>query len=39
MKNINALTDNLNWFDVPVGPTGVRPDNPIAGQLRYMATE
>jgi len=38
MKDINSATNNLNWFDVPVGPTGVRPSNPVAGQMRFDTT-
>ena len=39
MKDINSLTDNKSWFELPTGPTGVRPDSPVAGQMRYDTTE
>ena len=39
MKDINSLTDNKSWFELPTGPTGVRPDNPVAGQMRYDTSE
>ena len=39
MKDINSLTDNKSWFELPTGPTGVRPSNPVAGQMRYDTTE
>ncbi len=38
MKDINALTDNKSWFEVPTGPTGERPPNPVAGQMRFDTT-
>ena len=39
MKDINTLTDNKSWFELPTGPTGVRPASPVAGQMRYDTTE
>ena len=39
MNDINSLTDNKNWFELPTGPTGVRPTSPVAGQMRYDTSE
>ena len=38
MKTINTATDNESWFEIPTGPTGVRPSNPVAGQMRFDTT-
>ena len=39
MKDINSATDNKDWLEIPTGPTGVRPSNPVAGQMRFDTTE
>ena len=39
MKDINSATDNESWFEIPTGPTGERPPNPVAGQMRFDTTE
>ena len=39
MKTINTATDNESWFEIPTGPTGVRPSNPVAGQMRFDTTQ
>jgi len=39
MKDINSATDNKDWLEIPTGPTGVRPSNPVAGQMRFDTTQ